>query len=342
MKATNEIKKVFDKRNFYTTKDSGKVFLYALVFPLLASLVFCYISIAIVKGTGFVFEENANVARVMFENFLWFSIPCTILSQVVFVCLYFGYNGANRISQKSCKISFKKLNVWTALLCIFAGIVCVLGFMLLIEGSIGSLGRKWGIFSTESSMSLPINTVGWLFVHLLVSGIIPGICEELLFRGVIFSGLREKFSVAWSVIISALLFALVHQSVEQFIYPFILGCVFALVYEKTNNIIYSMLIHIANNFTTIIISYLQSTGVISLPFANMTWWLVLISIALALVTCAILFVIYKFYLSKQPKLEFEKTGEMEVERTLGIGKFPLTMIIGVLLSIVIIVINVVG
>ncbi|MGN1201051.1 MAG: type II CAAX prenyl endopeptidase Rce1 family protein [Candidatus Caccovivens sp.] len=342
MNATQEIKKVFDKRNFYTVRDVGKIYLYALLLPFVTSLIFCYISMAILRGSGIEFAEGTNIVEAMFNSYLWFSIPCVLISQMMFLCIYFGYNGVNRISQKSCNLSFKKANIWTALLCMFVGMVCVLGFMLLIEGSIGSLGRNLGLFKPESSMSLPINTVGWLFVHIFISAILPGICEELLFRGMIFGGLREKFSPVASVLLSALLFALMHQSVEQFVYPFILGCVLAVVYEKTNNILYSMLIHIFNNLTTVFVSFLQAIGAITLPFASMNWWLVLISIVVALATCAILFVIYKFYLSKQQKLEVEKTGEADLGSTIGIGKFPLTLIFGILIAVVIIVINAVG
>lgn len=340
MENDKEFKKLLQRRNFYTLKDTGKLYLYALILPFAIGIVFSYISLAIVKGSGVQFPEGTNIINEMFESYLWFSIPFVLLTQVVFFCIYFGYNKVNRIKQTSCNFSFKKTNIWTALLSVFVGIVCVVGLMLLIEGSFGSMFKAIGL--KQSSMGLPLDTVGWLFVNILVAGILPGICEELLFRGMIFQGLKEKFSSGTSIVLSALLFALMHQNIQQFIYPFILGCVLAIVMERTNNLMYPILIHMFNNITTIIISFLQEVKIINLPFSNMAWWMHIVAVVVAIVTFAILYVIYKFYLRKQPKIEIEKEGEPAVASSVNIGAFPVTLVCGILIAVVITVINTVG
>lgn len=340
MENLKELKKVVQRRNFYTTRDTGKIYLYALLLPFVFGLIFSYISIFAITNSGAQFAEGENVIQTIFEKYLWFSIPFMLLTQVVFLLVYFCYNKTNRIKQTSCNLSFKKAKVWTSLLSVFVGIVCVLGFMLLIEGSFGTLFKVVGL--KQSNLGLPINSVGWLFVNLLVCGILPGICEELLFRGMIFQGLKERFSSLQSIFLSAILFALIHQSVMQFIYPFILGCILAFVMEKTNNLLYPILIHTFNNFTTIIISYLQKTNVISIPFESMTWWLILISIVVAVAVCGILYVIYRFYLKKQSKIEIEKEGEVVISNYASVGKFPLTLVFGILLAIIFTVINAIG
>lgn len=340
MENEKEFKKVLQRRNFYTVKDIGKLYLYALILPFAVGIVFSYISLAIVKGSGVQFPEGTNIINEMFDKYLWFSIPFVLLTQVIFFCIYFGYNKVNRIKQSSCNLSFKKTNIWTALLSVFVGIFCVLGLMLLIEGSFGSMFRAIGL--KQNGIGLPLNSVGWLFINLLVAGILPGICEELLFRGMIFQGLKEKFSATTSIFLSALLFALMHQNIQQFIYPFILGCILAIVMQRTNNLIYPMLIHIFNNITTIVVSFLQEMKIINLPFESMAWWMHLVAVAVALVTFAILYVIYRFYLKKQSKIEVEKEGEPAVASSVNIGAFPVTLVCGILIAVVITVINTVG
>lgn len=334
----DELRKVFQKRNFYTTRDAGKVFLYALLLPLAVGLIFGYISIAIAKGTGVNIEESTNVIKELCEKFLWFSIPYMALTQLVFCGIYFSYNKLNRIEQKSCNLSFKKANVWTCFLCILVGIIAVFGFVLLIDGVFGNMFNSMGIL--DSDTYTPRNdTVGFYFLNLLLLGIIPPIFEELIFRGMIFQGLRERFKPLASVLLTALLFALMHQSITQFIYPFILGIVLTIVMDKTNNLLYPMLIHAFNNITTITISFLQEIGVIKFTLLGMAWWLYILAFVVAIATVAIFFVIYKFYLIKKPKVQVEKHGEDPLSAGINIGKFPLTLVIGILISIIMIVIN---
>ena len=337
MGKTDELKKVFEKRNFYTTRDTGKIFLYALLLPLAVGLLFSYIAVAIAKGAGVEIADGTNIINELFDNYLWFSIPYTLITQVVFVCIYFSYNKFNRIKQSSCNISFKKANVWTCLVCIFVGIFCVFGFATLIEGVFGNLFEVIGVSS--SGIGLRNDTVGWYFLNLLLLGIIPPICEELLFRGMMFQGLKEKFSPLASVFLTALLFALMHGSITQFIYPFILGVVLTVVMDKTNNLLYPMLIHAFNNITTITLSFLQEIKVINEEFIGMPWWAYIVGIVLAIVTFVILFVIYKFYLIKQPKNEVEKVGQAPLSSNISIGRLPVTLVLGILIAVVMIVIN---
>lgn len=335
-----ELKKVFQKRNFYVTKDAGKVFLYALLLPLAVGLLFGYISIAIAKGTGINVEESTNVIKEMCEKFLWFSIPYMALTQIVFLIIYFGYNKFNRIEQKACNISFKKANVWTCLLSVLVGIISVFGFFVLIEGVFGNMFDSIGLLkSLNDSYQPPNNTVGFYFLNLLLLGIIPAIFEELLFRGIIFQGLRDRFKPLSSVLLTALLFALMHQSITQFIYPFILGVVLTIVMDKTNNLIYPIIIHFFNNFTTLTLGFLHDSGKINIGLIGMQWWWYLLGFVFAIVTVAIFFVIYKFYLIKKAKINVEKHGEAPLTNGISLGKFPLTMVIGIVVSLIMIVIN---
>ena len=193
----------------------------------------------------------------------------------------------------------------------------------------------------QNTLGLPINTVGWYFLNLLILGVIPAICEELLFRGIVFQGLKENFSKPISIVLSALMFALVHQSIQQFIYPFLLGLLLAFVFEKTNNLTYSILIHMFNNFTTLTLTFLAELNIISFNF-TITWWVVLLALLAVAVTLLILWIVYRFYLKKHEKIEVEKEGELVQTAPLSIGKFPLTMVIGFLAAVVMIVINTIG
>ena len=74
----------------------------------------------------------------------------------------------------------------------------------------------------------------------------PAFAEEFLFRGVIYGNLRP-FGRTQAILISSILFALMHQNIGQFFYTFIGGVAMAIMYELTGNIWCGVLFHMFNN-----------------------------------------------------------------------------------------------
>jgi len=85
-----------------------------------------------------------------------------------------------------------------------------------------------------------------IFTFVLVP-FLPAVCEEALFRGVIMRGLRQ-FGDAFAIICSALIFALMHGSYEQFVLQFATGAVIAIAVTITDNFFVGSAIHFAYNF----------------------------------------------------------------------------------------------
>ncbi len=78
--------------------------------------------------------------------------------------------------------------------------------------------------------------------------IMAPIFEELFFRGFILKGLlNQTQKPALSIVISALIFALVHINPWQFVGALILGCVLGFVYYRTRSLLNVMLLHFLNN-----------------------------------------------------------------------------------------------
>ncbi|MBU9738693.1 aldose epimerase family protein [Diplocloster agilis] len=57
------------------------------------------------------------------------------------------------------------------------------------------------------------------------------LAEELLFRGIVYSRLREWTGPFYGILCSAFIFGLLHGNVLQFVYAFLLGLIFAYLYE---------------------------------------------------------------------------------------------------------------
>lgn len=73
------------------------------------------------------------------------------------------------------------------------------------------------------------------------------VLEELIFRGIILNGLLKRYSPLKSIVISSILFGVVHLNPWQFVAAFVIGMFSGWVYYKTNKLALSILIHFANN-----------------------------------------------------------------------------------------------
>jgi len=91
-----------------------------------------------------------------------------------------------------------------------------------------------------------------LFQQVIIIAVVPAVIEELFFRGVILSSLIKKTNVIIAVLISSLLFSLMHFSLIKIFPTFLLGALFAFVVYKTNSIIPAMILHFGNNSISII------------------------------------------------------------------------------------------
>ncbi len=85
----------------------------------------------------------------------------------------------------------------------------------------------------------------WRMVVLFA--VLPGVCEELLFRGAFLGLWRSKSSAAGAVIVTALVFGLFHLSVFRFFPTFGLGVVLGVLRLRAGSVLPSMLAHTLNN-----------------------------------------------------------------------------------------------
>ncbi|MCW3489788.1 CPBP family intramembrane glutamic endopeptidase [Dethiobacter alkaliphilus] len=93
-----------------------------------------------------------------------------------------------------------------------------------------------------------------LVVLLLGIGIIVPIFEEILFRGIIFTRLREDFPLQMALVLQAVLFALFHGNLFQISYALPAGILLGYIYLWTGSLWVSIVIHMAWNSSSVIVS----------------------------------------------------------------------------------------
>jgi len=100
---------------------------------------------------------------------------------------------------------------------------------------------------------------GDLPLALLTVSLAAPVAEEAFFRGYLFAGLREHTSLRGAILVSAALFALVHVLPISMPPLFVLGVLFALLYQQTGSIWPAVILHSSMNTLAVLASYLLQT-----------------------------------------------------------------------------------
>ncbi len=121
-------------------------------------------------------------------------------------------------------------------------------FLMYVGNAAGSLVNAFtGLFGLSSSSdAIEMIQSSSLLPIFLIAGVVGPIIEELMFRKLILDRLYP-YGEKLSILVSALLFALFHANLTQFIYAFLLGAVFGYLYCRTGKILYPILLHMAIN-----------------------------------------------------------------------------------------------
>ncbi len=116
-------------------------------------------------------------------------------------------------------------------------------------------------------------------VALILIAIVPAVCEELLFRGYIFDSFKGKRGKVAAVIISSVLFSVIHFDMYKIAPIFIMALAFGYITAKTDSVLIPMIFHFVNNSMAVVSFYAtkgQDTdaALVSIPDSTYIWYAV--------------------------------------------------------------------
>jgi membrane protease YdiL (CAAX protease family) len=135
-----------------------------------------------------------------------------------------------------------------------------------------------------------------LLAAVLAVAFLPGICEELFFRGFVFSGLHVHHGPGVAVIGSATLFAAAHMNPWQFAALLLFGVFLGLLVSWTHSIYPAILAHVVNNGVSLATTNLRAYQGLELFNPHRHLPAALTAAALALAAAGL------WWLSRQPAL----------------------------------------
>lgn len=115
----------------------------------------------------------------------------------------------------------------------------------LILSAIGTVGKEQESIGEFQTLLMGSSQI----VMIITVGILPAIFEELLFRKFLIDR-TIRHGEFISCAMSGIMFGLWHGNFQQFFFAFFIGVLFAFVYIRTGNIIYTMIMHCSMNLVT--------------------------------------------------------------------------------------------
>ncbi|MBQ8432335.1 MAG: CPBP family intramembrane metalloprotease [Clostridia bacterium] len=139
-----------------------------------------------------------------------------------------------------------KISPWLPLI-LLSSVSLVFVFSYLNSWIMEIFGGYPDIFFEAPEAEAGLPTVYHWVLEFIVVCMVPGFCEEFLFRGAILTNCLP-FGRSNAILISSLLFSLMHQNPAQILYTFAAGILLGIIYERTGSIWNCVLLHIFNNF----------------------------------------------------------------------------------------------
>jgi membrane protease YdiL (CAAX protease family) len=198
-------------------------------------------------------DKSAVITPEIITSFKWAQFAGAVVSFIL-PALLFGYFSAPQpLKYVGLQKSFSVIIAFLAVILLFA--------IQPFVGWLGNLNEKAHFGSMQQALKdaealytraieafLKMNSVGDFIINLFIMALLPAIGEELFFRGALQKTLLRWNNQPWlSILLSSVVFALLHGTFFKILPIFVLGLMLGTVYYVTRNIWYCIIIHFLNN-----------------------------------------------------------------------------------------------
>jgi membrane protease YdiL (CAAX protease family) len=193
------------------------------------------IAAAVIVAAGWAVAYSLRALSIRPDVDLWVALFPTLIELLFLVPVWW-------FSVRKYHASLKTLGFVNFNFTILAVGLGLLFAFYIFNGLYAGLLRDFGLrVQTDLTPVLRQLSSPWpLFVAVVL---VAPVVEETFFRGFVFGGLRARYDWRWAAAISAALFAAAHAQITFFIPAFILGYLFAYLYQKSNSIWPGMILH---------------------------------------------------------------------------------------------------
>lgn len=133
---------------------------------------------------------------------------------------------------------------------------CVLVLTIGISSTWMNILRFTGYNMPSSSPAMPTElNGGYLIADILLTAIIPAVCEEFCMRGGLLTTAKSTLKTVGCVVLCGVVFGLFHQNIKQVFYTTLFGTLAGFLTLKLKSIYPAMMMHFTNNFFSVLLDY---------------------------------------------------------------------------------------
>lgn len=202
-----------------------------------------------------------------------------ILSQLIVLLPVFG--GVLLAKENPIKLAgFHKMKMSSVFMVILFTFLCMP--LITLINAISMLF----VDNAVASMSSDIAEAPFLAMFLLMS-ILGPVNEELVCRGIFYQSYKRSGTMMQAMLLSALLFALLHMNFNQAAYAFAVGIIAVLLVEATGSIWSSVILHVTINMQPVFMLHMEDGADIQEAQELLTADILLLVISVYLVIAAV-------------------------------------------------------
>lgn len=287
--------------------DIRKPSLQLAVFLMLIGCCFVLLSAISAGLLLFLEKDTAMFNRIVsaVSQIVVFLLPCLVLAWWI--------QKTGRINYLRTKTSPHWQDLILVLLIVSASIPFIAAIVewneaMTLPAKMGALEQIMKEMEAEATQKteqmLFADNFGILMVNVLIIGLLPAICEEVLFRGFVLNWMSDVFKNKHiAVWVSAFLFSFIHFQFYGFVPRMLLGVLFAYLVVYSGSLWTSVFAHFLNNTIIIIVAYAYFNGYIQTNYEDFgnfggAWYAIVISL---LLTAVFLGVFFKKHIHKYSK-----------------------------------------
>jgi len=210
------------------------------------AVLLCLLFLGVQIGSGFIVGVIFSLFGISSESLIY-GISIIIVNILSFgLVIFIGYKKTKQKFNEVFKFNKVSLDYWLAI------IVFMIGFIIVSSEIDNIINYFFPMTDFLQDMFETILIKQMFVISIILVGIVPAITEEMFFRGAILNGFAENYSNKKSILISSLLFGIIHLNPWQFVTAFIIGLILAWVYINTKSIILCIYMHFFNNMMSLI------------------------------------------------------------------------------------------
>lgn len=162
-------------------------------------------------------------------------------------------------------------------------------------------------FIKKALMDIVGQTSIYSFVVMVV---LAPVFEEIIFRGIMLDGLLERYSPTKSILLSSMLFGLVHLNPWQLVTGLVIGIFAGWIFYRTRSLAMCIIIHATANLSGFIIRLFSDASSMGVEpnydmFGGMPGYIVCILLSLVVLLCCVIYLNKKLGMGKMKVISDE-------------------------------------